>query len=111
MRFSHTGIGFLVCSRGVSMRGWQTALGFAAKSQESWMQIPFLCLSRFAGHCCVLATGAALQLVMTQYPQSLKLFFLFFWAFKNAAVLLPSLGENLWFNISLSAFGAGLLLP
>lgn len=68
----------------------------------------FFCLLRFSGHCCVLTTGASQQLVMTQYPQSLKQFFLFFCAVKNAAALLPSskrkLVTLLWINISLSEF-------
>lgn len=34
-------LGCLVCSCVVLVRDWQTALGFAAKSQEHWRQIPF----------------------------------------------------------------------
>lgn len=64
----------------------------------------FFCLLRFSGHCCVLTTGASQQLVMTQCPQSLKQFFLFFCAVEYAAASLQSFGRRLaillWFNIS-----------
>lgn len=69
-------IGFLVCSCAALMLDWQSALGFAAKSQERWMRIPFCVFWDSLATVVRFTTGASQQLVMTQYPQSLKLFLL-----------------------------------
>lgn len=47
----------------------------------------FSCLLRFFGRCCAFTTGASQQLVMTQYPRSLKQFSLFLLYFQVCGCL------------------------
>lgn len=107
MRGQYMSIGFLLCSCVILMPDWQSALGFAAKSQERWMRIPslpfeilwpLLCVHN---RCVSAAGNDSISTVSYAVLSSSSIL--------SSLQLLPSLKRKIlitlqWFNISLSDF-------